>query len=1071
MTRGFQVRVGVALVALALGGGCLCRVPPGPEAKPPSTPTPTGTQGVAVDPMPSPMPPELPRDHGLVFVESDPHLRVKRRFDQRFEIAVRNEGTAPQPLRLALQNPHDFLQADFVGPGSRDSEEQPPMVAPGETWTAVLVVHAPAAPPGEVSMAIQLMEDGPGGMRTNYRSARLRVEVLHEDFVVDAEVKDADPATLARRVTIRNNGAALEDLDLVLEGELAGTASIEPTVRHARLASGSSLAITVRPGLVPGFAGIRGELVARTAAGVARWPLAFDPPHGTRLLLARGGSVTTASSQTRYCTNVGRGQTPMGGPSQPGPGPTPRGGGGGAQLGPAWRTTGTGFEGGRELGRYPPARRPPPSPSPEPSPTPEPSPAPARPGDTPTPTPNPGRSVLAPPPPVEIPPLPPVPTGDLVNETPRVDRRAPRPVIPVGVLSRVRRAPLAIGGARGVSSPLGTAPGDPGRPAVSSGDHGVDLLWSEDDARGARALVYSQLARDGRGVRPPVRLTRPGVLPEDATVATAASGRILAAWVADGRIHFRSSEDRGATWAEARELPGFSGEIQGLRLAAAAGYQWVAWVEEGVEAHVFLARRPEGGRDFRITRVPAPGLEVRSLRGLHVDGAGAPSLLVATEEGSALLRDGEEPESLPGPARLSQNHGEPGWLGLWGGSEVRLRSLVGTGMSVVPLGGRSLPEDGWDLEVGEGGPWVRLHPADGGHWKLTPEEALRLPSRDAGATAALLAFEIKTPWDSRTYRRHRLEVAVNGAPVLTMDEVVPQGRFLVPLPPHQLRWDQLGRPVNLVEVASKKLNPGHYYNLEAFRLHVRSPAREAFVFAADQAAADAWLGDQEGVNHGTEDLALGLATDFMLPPKAPALLALPLVVANRGDSASAPTRLQILANEALVADVSVSSLEPLAHRTLEVPVPLPPDATGLRVLLEAPGDPEDDTIELFFTSPGRPDPAAPARLPARRPPFPNLAAVAPGRRVAVQLSEPGARRAYRIPGAVAATLAVELSDVPPPLSPDVVLYRPDGRRLDPGPDGNYPTPEGPLVAVIADAAPDAADPGEFYATFTWQEAP
>lgn len=1014
---------------------------------------------------------EPPETHGLVFLDPEQTCEIPRRYDQRLLVGVVNRGRARARLQLALVNPHEEIQADFVGPGSRDAPDLGPWISPGEVWTVPLVVHAPDAAPGEYSMTLHMLEPGPEGAHRTYRTARLRVRVMAAAFAVELSLGEPEPGTRVRRLTIRNRGATLEDLDLVPEGGLEGRVRLEPAVRHAHLEGGTSLEVAVRPHLAPGFAGVAGRLRARSGAGETTVNAEFLPPVGQRLFLGRGGATTTAASETRYCASRGYGRTDVGGPDQPGAEPGPADPRGPAELGPAMDLGGTGLEGGRDLSRYPAASRPPSLGTvPGHGETTAPG-AVGGPSAPQAPRRLPGDPTSSPPamPPRGPGPLPPVDLSSLLSDpadtAPDAPSRDVRHRVRDRAVRRVLRAPLALGAALGTSAPHGLPDGDPTRLLVSTGSNDHDMVWSERNHRGLEEVAYSQIAPEGTRARAPVSLSRAGVDAGRPRLATAASGRILVTFLEQGALQVRVSGDRGATWSPPESPRGLGGEIVDHQVAAGAGQLAVAWIEQGLEAALMVARRAElASGSFAVERRSAPEVPWKQVRGLHLDPGGGLHVLAACGNGRVFLLGPEGPPTeLPAGTRMASLPGRRAWLGTRDGDRLAVRLLGTEATMAYPL--RGLVPATWTLEAGDPDPFVRVHTAAGEHFQVTREEVLRLPSRGAGATQALLAFEVETRWDPRVHRQHHFSLDLNGARVLSMEAAVPQGRFLVPVQPDQLRWDRFGQARNRIEAHARNLNPGHFYQLDRFRLHVRTPVRESFVFAASQAEADSLLEGEPGVNHGTPDLALGLDAAFVLPPRAPASLRLPMSLANRGDALAPAARATARADGVPVASLEIPALRPFELVTLPFEIPLLPGTATLEVLVDAPGDPEDDRLTLHFTSPGAADPTRALVAPARRPAFQELKDVGLAVRVELRLEVPGIQRAFRLPEGVGAALEVTLEDVPGGLDPRVTLYDESGVRLDPGDDGALPRPRGRLVAVIADVDARAADPGVFAAVF------
>ena len=71
-------------------------------------------------------------------------MQIKRDYDQRGKVMLRNDGDHPINVRVACDPPSD-LNSGFIGRGSDDWFEQTSLpMSPGETWAFDFVVHANA---------------------------------------------------------------------------------------------------------------------------------------------------------------------------------------------------------------------------------------------------------------------------------------------------------------------------------------------------------------------------------------------------------------------------------------------------------------------------------------------------------------------------------------------------------------------------------------------------------------------------------------------------------------------------------------------------------------------------------------------------------------------------------------------------------------------------------------------------------------------------------------------------------------------------------------------------------------
>lgn len=1110
---------GLALLVL----GC------GSQPKPSPPPATTTTVRVPATTRPPPPPPPPPvAETGVAFVEVPTRIPLSRTYDQRVEVLVENRGDAAVAVtgRVVPPGPAS-LQLGLVGPGAG----VPLPLAPGETRALLLVIHAPEGRPGPHAATLELREVGDAG-RVVAR-AELAFEVAAPPMTLGLDLGPPHPVTLARTLTIENRGEWIGDLDLRFEGDLTGRAAAEPRVETTQLKEHATLEVDLVPLLVPGTRRIEGVVVLSSGTGEERLEVVFEADPGQRVYLGRGGSVATSRSATRQCTNKRRVDASLGGPHQPGPGPGRSAGGGdesggGAEVefGPEIAWTGSGYEGGVALARYPEAARaknrdpftPPPGGRAGPTPN-------APPRGPPGPTPRSGEETGSGDPDLVTPNAPPrgppgptpgpwgnAPEGDADAVVPNAPPRGPPGPTPgawsgeddddsdlvppnapprgppgptpgpwggtdpdvstldLGLPStrgRLLRAPLALGNETGATR----VPGRDGMVAAA-GPGGTDLTWGARDPRGLPAIAYSRVAPDRRRVRAPVHLNAPGEAATDPALASAGDA-ITAAWREPSRgIVIRRSADGGASFGAPVPLSLPFEEAGAPGVARSSDAEVVAWKVPGPDPELRVATRTSAEP---MTLRALPALPGSLAPDVALSDSGTPYVLDRGPTASRLHVLGAEKESsrdLPPGARLRGSAAAGTWLATREGTRFRIEPAAGGAARELALPAGTPAIARWELGLAPDAPWIRLETADGQNLALG-DELLRLPSASAGTTDALLAFELEPQWSPQAYRQHSLTVTLNGHPVLELTDAVPQGRFLVPVPRHLLRWDHAGRGDNRVVVHTRELSGGNYYQVSRFALHQRAPVRERYVVATSQAEADARVAAQEGVNHGRPDLALGVRPGYAFPALAPETggMEVALQVMNRGDARSAPARLRVRADGTDIATVDVPALDPFRLHDLPVRVAPPPDTGVLEFELEAPGDDEDDALRLDFVRSPKADPARQVAAPRRLDRLPPATDVTRGASYPVALAAPGARHVFRLAGAPPGGLDVALDGVPRELEPVVALLDAAGKRLEPDrATGRWPDPGGALLVTLQELRPEVSHPDGFTITFTWKEA-
>ena len=207
---------------------------------------------------------KITRVKGLAFGESRYGGNIKRDYDQKLGISVRNHSDKPMDVVLKCGQPRAYrggkpgeskLLVGFVGHGS---EDVPFKLGPGEEREFFLGMSAQDV----------LVEDQRFPVRISSQSgyadeAEVRVNVKLP--VVKLEWKPLGPLAggLGQRFRLLNKGDTLTDLDIDAEG---GALSVNPAVRHGLFRAGHSMIVTVMPNLYEGFKKAEGRIFAMALA-------------------------------------------------------------------------------------------------------------------------------------------------------------------------------------------------------------------------------------------------------------------------------------------------------------------------------------------------------------------------------------------------------------------------------------------------------------------------------------------------------------------------------------------------------------------------------------------------------------------------------------------------------------------------------------------------------------------------------------------------------------------------------------------------------------------------------------
>lgn len=193
------------------------------------------------------------RVKGLSFTQAKFAADLRRDYDQRVAIGVRNNGDKPLKVRLECGRPADpAMLVSFVGEGS---EDRPIDLGPGEARQFVLGLSTQDVTRADHVVPVRIVSDA--GLSDEAEVAvhvRLpRVELVWSDV-------GPAPDGRGRVLRLTNRGDPVTDL-AVVPAE-AGKVSIMPTVRHGLLPAGQSMDFTVSPLFREGYTGVATRIVA-----------------------------------------------------------------------------------------------------------------------------------------------------------------------------------------------------------------------------------------------------------------------------------------------------------------------------------------------------------------------------------------------------------------------------------------------------------------------------------------------------------------------------------------------------------------------------------------------------------------------------------------------------------------------------------------------------------------------------------------------------------------------------------------------------------------------------------------
>jgi|GEM_PF-903915 len=888
---------------LLLASGCGSTETQDEPAKKPAKESTAGTREGRTGTTPPPASP-------VAFERETYAFQVERDYEQRRALALANKGGKPVTVTLAVEGAPENLIVGFAGDVAPDATLDVP---PGGTKSFDFVIHAQDASPGEHAFAVTAESEDASGTRTKAR-ARVSVTVEGVDVRLEVTKGETDPWTLATTLRIHNQGETLTDLTLSGSGGLEGAVSFRPQVVHAKLEAGARMTVRVAPVLHVGYRRSEGEILFQAAGETHRVPLAFEVPGDKEVFCGVSRSVQSTSGSTWFCTNRPKVNCPLdlGGdgpaPSAPrnpisvqgppvGPGEAPPEDGGeppeeGDGEGPRGpRTSGPGSF--SWAGEEQPTVESPGSDGPHPLDCGDP----VGPGDT-----------------IHVPEGS---TGFLEHEGGQVqlppgdytltDEMFESPEEPgffEGLWNEVSEKIekiISTGDEDVQSAAIGVRGGEVRanvarlRPRLEEGNAREPFLLVRPSGRAAvwhssvtgDQEIWFWKETDGKRAKP-VRVTRAKGASRWPFLAGDLDGTLFLAWE-DGRdgkgaeIYLGRSDDGGKTWGAPIRLTAH--ETGAFDPVVWAGGKQVVVAWEDARGGVRLVASTDGGASFgRETAVAEGEASWPQLAGTpgnlwcafeaETDGTGAVFAARSTD-GSATWSDA---------ARVSTGNadaGEPSLLVLddgsaaiaWrddrhGASEIYVRRCDASGTWTGEV--RVTEDDVYGeypalMKTSEGLRLLFCAPAVGVNYRYlvsspdggaTWEEPRRLPEGDPNVRASCFVSLFGLPWDRKEYKPHDVHVKINGTPVASLIETIPEGRYLFPFDPRLVRYGPGAE--NEVALDTVHLHGGHYVVSTDFSVLQRVTHQEKLVVAASQAEADREVASRtaDGANHDAPDMAL-----------------------------------------------------------------------------------------------------------------------------------------------------------------------------------------------------------------------
>ncbi len=210
---------------------------------------------------------------GLAFGKSDYGANIKREYNQRVGISVRNNGAKELQVRLECGKPVDpLLLVSFVGEGS---EDKPFILHPKEERQFMLAISAQDVNTADHSFPVKIVSEN--GL-ADEAMVNLHVR-LPEVKLVWQKLGDV-PYGLGQKYRLHNQGDSITDLAV---SNRKNTFYIVPSIHHGHLPSGSHVDITAYPLLSEGFSHAEDTLVAQGMDKEFTEKITVDVPEGEHL--------------------------------------------------------------------------------------------------------------------------------------------------------------------------------------------------------------------------------------------------------------------------------------------------------------------------------------------------------------------------------------------------------------------------------------------------------------------------------------------------------------------------------------------------------------------------------------------------------------------------------------------------------------------------------------------------------------------------------------------------------------------------------------------------------------------
>lgn len=274
---------------------------------------------------PPPLPSRAKAPDGVGFARDSYNYDFVPGFDLRGVVAVVNRGTAPQAF---IVKPLRAPQNVVVGLAGEGSVDGPCTLQPGQWKFVRLVVTAPqAVEDANVKLGLYVADAGqtPQTDKDPTDEALTAYHWLSSQAGVRLEVLGQDPVTLAYKCQLVNQSAeetarlefAAADIHQAL------LVRLEPAVTGTELRPKASLTFSVVPFLTDGMKSMDVALKGNCGSENVSHTFHFEIPPGKHVYYGFSHTGESSGSGAGFCTNGGGGDMGVGGAGDAPPPPTP----------------------------------------------------------------------------------------------------------------------------------------------------------------------------------------------------------------------------------------------------------------------------------------------------------------------------------------------------------------------------------------------------------------------------------------------------------------------------------------------------------------------------------------------------------------------------------------------------------------------------------------------------------------------------------------------------------------------------------------------------------------------------